>query len=291
MVSDLISRTQYFAYDDAPQQAAQISWFTQIMELYNLEGRLLKREWLDDADITAGLRLVTMDLQDQVWISPYLVGISGEQSTLVESNPDKRFLVLVFLVHTDSHWTLLILDRGYRLAYYYDSLQGNDDVKHLMQERMADWLAPYIVYVEDYSVIEVTSHRQMNGSMCGVFVIEAARTFSREYNFNDYRTPIYWANSKAYTTNEASDNTCRQLYIRWIRLELGERLEVALRTPECYQVDKSRIHVDCNWVANKRWSAPKATHNYGCSIMDDTIHQDNARSLSARSTLSSSWRI
>jgi len=218
--------------------------------IYNLEGLILRNEWLVSDCIMAGLRFILQDLQALVWIPKYEGMTLGQRYVLPndEINLIRKRRFLVIPVFGEDHWMLGVYDQSAHLARFWDSLQ---DYKGRQRgKKWARGLEQFLVQcgIEAPSrpvELEFALFTSQRGNWeCGLFVLENARVFFREFKEGDQSKTIDWAESALYgdksnpyniAKGEDPQNAMIEFWISSLRLELG--CVDALRTPDAPTVE------------------------------------------------------
>ena len=239
-----------------------------LCSLYNAEGRILQEEELSDDEVWAMMRLALLDFQTRCWISPVLVSKLQPVNWMRKNSPDDRRF-LIWLVHTGGqhqgkkgksvrgtqHWSTLIMDRALKNVYFLNTWSGlkMKTVRAIAIKQTRPWCDHMRIDLNEYSWIEPAYTEQTNEWMCGVACAEMVRTFFREYDHDDPDEPIDWAESYAYKERDPKRNRCNlaiSLWVRWIRMELGNYNATPLREPEEPTINQANARSDLNWVSN-----------------------------------------
>ncbi len=209
------------------------AWHDQGAALYNLEGRLQRKEWLDDYDVFAGLRMVLKSMESLIWLSPAPFNTTiWLQQDMVKVNPDRAPMGKRFYVfpenQNNNHWRLLIWDRANGQLWVFDSANNTSGKEEReLANNINRWLTQREFKAEPVNrlhmrVISVAQPRQADqrdGWSCGIHCIENARQYFMEWNGR-----VSGENYPCWTRSILRPRTSMALaeaYVAMIRTELG----------------------------------------------------------------------
>ncbi|CAK7207837.1 hypothetical protein SEUCBS139899_010652 [Sporothrix eucalyptigena] len=210
--------------------------------LFNLEGVLLRGEWLEGDMLAAGVVMVLQDLVDEIWFPTASMLAQGITFPLTpkqeEATAGKKYLVFPTLVG-GNHWVVCIFDQKSRVGYWFNTFPSCDDQEG--RAALEAWLKANDVGegVVEHKTVECLP--QASGWECGLLVLENVRRFFREPSVRDRSGPYSWGDSRLVTVKLPGignlDSTLQKVswltmvYCGWIRSELGVYGFEPLREP------------------------------------------------------------
>jgi len=118
--------------------------------------------------------------------------------------------------HGGSHWSLLVVNRGIKIGFHYDSLnQRNDEVAKETLGKIS------VLLNEQFHYVRQPSPQQENVSDCGVHVLYNTRVLIQRLMVPAYRPERPWDLSDIDPDTSSNRAALRQLF----QQKLGERLD------------------------------------------------------------------
>lgn len=137
-------------------------------------------KWLNDQVLHAYLDLLMEEHPDKVFVFPSFLPLKWEKKDYNSwLYPEVDFMAyqwLIFMIHHDSHWFLLVADTLNKTVFFLDSLKDERREKYFY-EHWCEYISARNKAITDktevptFKLVQMPSAKQLDSNSCGIFVL------------------------------------------------------------------------------------------------------------------------